>query len=81
MIPTVLLFGTIVGVIAVGGATARTVAVLLAAGAFAWGLQIGVIASSWTAVFGGTALGAVNAAVGTAVVWAISWPVRRRREV
>ena len=81
MIPTMLLFGTFVGVMAIGGTTARTVAVILAAGAFVWGVLVGVIASSWTVFFGGTALGAVNAAVGTAFVWAVSWPVRRRRQV
>ena len=66
---------------AIGGTTARTVAVILAAGAIVWGVLVGVTATSWTVFFGGTALGAVNAAVGTAFVWAISWPVRRRREV
>jgi hypothetical protein len=76
-----LLFGTFVGVIAIGGTTARTVAVILAAGAIVWGLLVGVIATSWTVFFGGTALGAANAAVGTAFVWAVSWPVRRRRPV
>ena len=74
-----LVFGTLIGLVAIGGLGLRKIAVIGAVGAIAWGTAVGAVANSWTVVLGGTALGAVNAAVGFAVVWAISWPVRQRR--
>ncbi len=74
-----LVFGTLIGLGAIGGLGLRKIAVIMAAGAIAWGAAVGAVANSWAVALGGTALGAVNIAVGFAVVWAISWPVRQRR--
>lgn len=81
MIPTMLLFGMFCGIFAIGGLTPRTLAIVLVVGSIAWGVLVAIVAASWTVFFGGTALGVVNAAVGLAVVWAISWPVRQRRRI
>jgi uncharacterized RDD family membrane protein YckC len=80
MIPTMLLVGMFTALFALGGVSQRTVGAMLIVGAVAWGLLVGISASSWTVWLGGTALGAVNAAVGVAVVWCIGWPVRRRNQ-
>lgn len=79
MIPTMLLFGIFCGIAAIGSVTPRTLAIVLVAGSIVWGVLVAVVATSWTVLFGGTALAAVNAATGVAVVWAISWPVRQTR--
>jgi len=79
MVPTMLLFGMFCGIFAIGGLAPRTLAIVLVVGSVIWGAAVGMAATSWTVWFGGTALGAANASVGLAVVWAIGWPVRQSR--
>lgn len=79
MIPTMLLFGMFCGVFATGRLPPPAVALIVAAGSVAWGVLVAAIATSSPVFFGGTTLGLANALVGAAVVWAISWPVRRHR--
>jgi hypothetical protein len=79
MIPLMLVFGTLMGLVAIGGFGLHKIAMFVTAGAIVWGAAVGAVANSWAVALGGAVLGAVNAAVGFAVVWAISWPVRQRR--
>ena len=79
MIPTMLLVGIGLGLLAVGGVAPRSVAIGVATTSLLWGIVVGVGASSAWVGIGGTALSAVDVAVGAGVVWSIAWPIRRTR--